>query len=346
MTNSTQKRSRPVTIYDVARLAGVSTSTVSRVINSKRVDADMTARVQQAISDTGFQINQLARGLYTQQSRMLGCVLPDISNPFFATLFMATERQALRHGYTLLLCNSLDDLAIEAENLRIMSERQVDAIVLIGGRINELHPDPALIQDTQRLQERTPLVLVNGALPGLDSAWVQVDEVAGVRQATRHLLALGHRRIGFLGGLPHVRATAQKRTVFQEELALAGLPPGWTHDSAYTLQDGGEGMRAMLALPADVRPTAVLGINDPVAVGAAHVAIGAGLKIPTDLSVVGFDDTALAATFYPALTTVSHRYDRLAELILEAALRSVQGKKVHLTLLPELIVRESSARLL
>ena len=343
MPTTTMARTKPITIYDVARLAEVSTSTVSRVINGKRVDEAMTRRVQQAIRDTGFQPNQLARGLYTQRSRMLGCVLPDISNPFFATLFMTIERQALNHGYTLLLCNSLDDLGVEAHNLRIMSERQVDAIILTGGRINEIVPTPSLVADTERIQKRTPLVMVNGELPGVECARVQVDEVQGVREVARHLLGLGHRRFALLGGLPNVRATGQKRAALQQELDRAGVGPCWFYDSPYTLQDGAEGMRTMLALPPQDRPTAVMGINDPVAVGAAHAAIASGLKIPHDLSVTGFDDTPLAAVFSPPLTTVSHRYDELAALVLRAAFQAIEGCPQQHTLPPRLVVRASTA---
>lgn len=336
------KREKAVTIYDVAQLAGVSASTVSRVVNGKKVDPLMTERVRQAITTTGFQPNQLARGLYFQQSRMLGCILPDISNPFYATLFMAVERRALADGYTLLLGNTLDELKLEARNLRIMSERQVDAIILTGGRINEIRPTAELLADTRRIQRRTPLVLVNGHLDGLELSTVQVDEVEGVRASVRHLLALGHRRIAFLGGLPHVRATIQKREAFAQELANAHAPPGLTLDGVYTLQAGAEAMRAVLSLPKRDWPSAIIGINDPVAVGAAHVAVGAGLSIPRDLSVVGFDDTPLASTFYPALTTVSHRYEALANLIVDAAIRSIEGEQVQQVLDPTLVVRASS----
>lgn len=337
------KREKPVTIYDLAQLAGVSASTVSRVINGKRVDAAMSARVRQAVTDTGFQLNQLARGLYLQRSRMLGCSLPDISNPFYATLFMAIERQALAHGYTLLLSNSLDDLEVETQNLRIMSERQVDAIILTGGRIKQLYPSAELLADTRRLQGRIPLVMVNGELPGIGAATVQVNEVEGVRASVRHLLELGHSRVAFGGGLPTVRATFQKRAAFAEELERGGAPPGITLDSTYTLQDGAKVMQTLLALPAAQRPTALLAVNDPVAVGAAHVAIGAGLRIPADLSLVGFDDIPLAAAFSPALTTVTHRYDELAALVLEATFQAIRGEVCHFDLEPQLIVRGSTA---
>ena len=334
---------RAVTIYDVAQLAGVSTSTVSRVVNGRRVDAAMAERVQAAIVQTGFQPNMLARSLYLQQSRMLGFVLPDISNPFFATLFMAVERRALEFGYTLLLGNTLNDLTLEAQHLRIMSERQVDGLILAGGRINELVPSTDLLADTERIQLRTPLVLVNGELPGMTVSTVQVDEIEGVRAATRHLLALGHTRILFLGGVPNVRATVRKRAAFREEHLAAGVEPGRTLDSLYTLIDGAEAMRSALVGPRSTWPTALLGINDPVAVGAAHVAVGMGLRIPADLSVVGFDDTSLASTFYPALTTVSHRYETLARLTLDTVLQTMQGQRVHETLAPELVVRNSTA---
>ncbi|WP_407571717.1 LacI family DNA-binding transcriptional regulator [Deinococcus altitudinis] len=334
---------RAVTIYDVAQLAGVSTSTVSRVVNGRRVDEAMAERVQTAIRETGFQPNLLARSLYLQQSRMLGFVLPDISNPFFATLFMAIERQALDHGYTLLLGNTLNDLTLEARHLRIMSERQVDGLILAGGRINEVNPSAELLADTERIQKRTPLVMVNGELPGMSSSAVQVDELEGVRDATRHLLNLGHTRILFLGGVPNVRATRQKRAAFAEEHLAAGVAPGQTLDSSYELAAGAEAMRSVLAGPRSQWPTAILGINDPVAVGAAHVAVGAGLRIPADLSVVGFDDTPLASTFYPPLTTVSHRYETLARLTLETVLQTMQGERVQRSVTPELVVRASTA---
>ena len=331
-----------MTIYDVAQLAGVSAATVSRVVNGKRVDPEMTDRVLKAVQATEFRPNQLARGLLLQRSKMIGCILPDISNPFFATLFMAIERQALEFGYTLLLSNTLNNLDLETQQLHIMSERQVDAIILMGGRINEVTLSEELLAGTQAILQRTPLIMVNGDLPGVEAASVQVNEVQGIREATRHLLDLGHTQIAFLGGLPNVRATRQKRAVFLEELKRAGAGPGLALDSDYTLQSGAEMMRSVLARPRAEWPTAVLGVNDVVAVGAAHVAVGAGLSIPRDLSVVGFDDTALSATFSPALTSVSHRYETLAQVTLEVTFQALQGTISTRTLEPELIVRGSS----
>lgn len=336
-------RAKPVTIYDVARLAGVSTATVSRVINGKRVDEAMTLRVQRVIQETGFQPNSLARGLYTQESRMLGCLLPDLSNPFYAALFMAIERQALNAGYTLLLCTSLDDPEMEAGNLQMMSERHVDAILLAGGRLCKIHPEDTLLAHTRRIQRHTPLVMVNGELPGIECAWVQVDEVRGVREGAQHLLGLGHTRLALLGGLPTVRATHLKRDAFQEELRQAGAEPAWFCDSAYGFQDGVTTMKAMLSLPASQRPTAVLGINDSVALGAAHAAIASGLRVPEDMSVAGFDDTSMAAVFCPSLTSISHQYEELAALIMQATVAAIRGEHPHHVLSPQLVVRNSTA---
>lgn len=336
-------RTKSVTIYDVAQLAGVSSATVSRVINGKRVDEAMALRVQQVIQETGFQPNQLARSLYTQESRVLGCLFPDLSNPFYAALFMAIERQALNSGYTLLLCTSLDDPETEARNLKIMSEHHVDAILLAGGRICKIDPDGAVLADTRRLQGRTPLVMVNGEVPGIECAWVQVDEVRGVREGARHLLGLGHTRLALLGGLPTTRITHLKRVAFQEELRHAGADQAWFCDSGYGFADGVSTMKSMLDLPESERPTAVLGINDLVAIGAAHAAIASGLRIPGDISIAGFDDISMAAVFFPPLTSISHQYEELAALTLQAAIAAIRGEHPHHVLPPLLVVRDSTA---
>ena len=285
-----------VTITDVARAVGVSPSTVSRALSRpERVDADTRAAIMLQIERLGYRPNRAARSLITGRTGNLGVVVPDLANPFFPDVVKAVQARAHQRGLTTQLADSAEDPATERQLVVGLAE-QVDGVVLCGSSLAD--------DQLRELAEFTPLVLINRDVPGVAS--VLVDNAGGARQATRHLRALGHRRVGYVGGPPSSRSHRQRRAGAE---AAAG-------DFALELVDLGDfapsfegGMAAAdSVLLAEV--TAVLSYNDVIAIGLLHRLAAYGVSVPGQVSVVGFDDISLAAMAYPALTTV--RFPRSA----------------------------------
>ena len=316
------------TIYDIAARAGVSAATVSRVLNGRAsVDAGLRTQVEAAMQELRFRPNRTAQSLNHRRSQTLGCVLPDITSPYFARLFLAIETCAFERGYGVILGNASNDYDLERTYLHSLAERQVDGLLMLGGRANLVAPAAARLQDIIEIAERLPIVSVNGDFPGVEGVYsVNSDERAGTRALLTHLFDAGHTKVAFLGGLADITGTQLKLGVYRETLAARGLrfPPEWVQLSGYNVQAGEEALRRVLAQPE--HPTAALCVNDLVAVGVLRAAVVAGLAVPGDLSVTGFDDVDLAGLVTPPLTSVNHNYQDLAQLAVDVLLRAVEGE--------------------
>jgi DNA-binding LacI/PurR family transcriptional regulator len=319
----------PVTIGDVARLAGVSTATVSRVLSGVGGARPATSeRVVAAARDLGYRPSGIARSLKLRTTRTLGLIVTDIENPFFPQLVRAVEDAAQADGYALLLCNAADDPEREAAYLDLLVDRRVDGVIIaassLGARHGEWLAAPPL-----------PVVLVNA--PGSEVALPSVtsDNRSGGRIAAEHLLALGHRRIGVLTAGPRNPDASLRLAGISDALLGAGLDPlGLATAAGEATVTGGE--RAM-ALLLDRAPqlTGILAYNDLMAIGALRALRAAGRRIPEDVSVVGFDDVQLAAYLEPPLTTIAQAtadmgrwaVERLRDLLAArlAALRPDRG---------------------
>ncbi|MFS0788913.1 LacI family DNA-binding transcriptional regulator [Shouchella sp. 1P09AA] len=307
-----------VTIYQIAKEANVSPATVSRVLTGKtNVREPAKSRVQALINKYNFKPNVMARSLYLKQSKMLGIILPDIDHPFYSMIVKELERQALEKGYTCLLCNSMQSFSIEQNYLENLISRQVDGIVFLGGRINQTHPTEELVNGMNEALQHVPMVLVNGKMEGVEAHTVRTDEANGVRRLIDLLYNHGHQTIGLLGGEVGVSSTDEKVSVFRETMEQKGLTfkERWIHSSGYSIEAGERD--AMHLIHLDERPTAVLCINDFVAIGAMKMFKKFGLKVPGDISVTGFDDTYLAEHFPPGVTSVNHNYRKLAKKTIE-----------------------------
>jgi LacI family transcriptional regulator len=308
------------TIRDVAHRAGVSITTVSRTINSPSLVDPATARkVWKAIEDLNYLPDTQARSLVSGRSRLLGLVVTDMSNPFYADLIQSFEDIAVDEGYGLLLSSTKYDSERTSTCIRQMLERKVEGVIITS----EME-DRFLDQIGRR---SVPMVFIELA-PTMKGVFkISVDCAAGIEQAISHLVGLGHRQIAFVSGPRRLRTANVRRAAFFESLHRHGIcdddMPVFEGDHKMT---GGVAAAAEL-FKLDRRPTAVLTSNDLTALGVMAAVRQAGLRIPGDLSIVGFDDIWLAETSDPPLTTIRLCRRELASAAFRALLQCINGNE-------------------
>jgi LacI family transcriptional regulator len=324
---------------DVAREAGVSAMTVSRVINDKGDVSDATRlRVLRVIERLGYRPSGIARGLATQRTGTFGLVVPDVANPFFADVARGAEEAAYAHGYSVFLCNTDEDPERELEVLGLLDEKQVDGLVLCSSRLSE--------DELHRVVSRhASFVLVNRRLVGARVHSVLLDDEKGGRLATEHLLRLGRRTVGLLAGPEASHSGRLRAKGYRAALTTAALPyyPEWVR-ACMPVVDGGR-QAALDLLTTHPELSGLVCYNDLVAVGALQAVNELGCRVPADLAIVGHDDIPLAALVTPALTTCSvPRYDlgsRAVHLLLQQ-LNGAAEERREIVLSPELVVRDSA----
>ncbi|WP_178019098.1 substrate-binding domain-containing protein [uncultured Paenibacillus sp.] len=346
---------KPITVYDIAKEANVSVATVSRVLNNTApVKKETRERINELISKYQFQPNALARSLSKKETGMIGIILPDITNPFFPEVLSGFDLEARKRGYTYFLCDtvsasvdSTEQYIRESQYLNALAEKQVDGIVMMGGRVDLAKPDQQLIEEVAEIGKRLPVLLVNGRLPKSGLNRVAVDERHGAELAAQHLIELGHRDIAIVGGFRHMSNTVERTSSFMKRIGRFGLEvrKEWVLHGGFSVASGTAFMNQLLELPK--RPTAVFCLNDLVAIGVLKAAVKAGLRVPEDLSIIGYDDIPFASNSIPELTTVSLRTHELGRTAGEVLHQMITKTKVNKTTLlkPELVVRESTAAL-
>ncbi len=288
-----------VTIGDVAERAKVSTATVSRVLAGiGRARPETEARVLAAARELDYRPSGVARSLKRRTTETLGLIVTDIENPYFPELVRAVEDAARAEGYAILLCNAADDPEREAGYLELLVERRVDGLIIAASSLGGRHAEWLAAAPL-------PVVLINTAAADVDLPSIHSDNRAGSQLAAQHLLDLGHRRFGYLMPPPRNVDAPVRLAGVRDALADAGLDPDSIAIAAGAPLVGG-GEAAMLEL-LDRAPdvTAVLAYNDLMAIGALRAVRRRGGSVPGDVSVVGFDDVALAAYVDPPLTTLS-----------------------------------------
>lgn len=310
----------PVTIEDVARHAGVSIRTVSRVINKRPdVAASTRQRVQDVIDALGYRPNTLARSMITGQTMSIGIVLPDIANPFFGRAIRGCEDFLNEAGYSILLCNTDEDLKKEQEYLALLLDRRVDGVIIWGSR-GECDILEAV------LGVELPVVTVDCHAFCGNVVNINVQNHEGARMATHHLIEVGHTQIGFLAG-PATRLTAKRRlSGYQQAMADAALTPlvaPLVGEAVPSVLQGYEGAKQLLSV-AD-RPTALFTYNDLMAAGALLAARYLDLRVPDDVAIVGFDDILMSAMMDPPLSTIRIPQYELGRLTGEKVLSLLTG---------------------
>lgn len=287
-----------VGIHDVARRAGVSPITVSRVVNNRTgVRAATRQRVLDAIAELGYIPNAVARGLKQARSGMLALIITDITSPFFTDVARGAEDAARGAGLSLVLGNSEEDPALEAEYLRVMGERRIDGVVLVP-------TNQAVDAISRSLPSGVPVVLFDRDVPGLDADVVCCDTHAGTQALCRYLLALGHRRIAIVGGLPTVETWHERVGGYEAALQEAGIAvsPELEVPGDYKGTGGAAAVRALLGQ--GTAPDAIIAANAQVALGVLDALVAAGYRTPEDIAVASIDDPLPRSTFWPRLTVV------------------------------------------
>ncbi|MTD27944.1 ribose operon transcriptional repressor RbsR [Erwinia sorbitola] len=331
------------TMKDVARLAGVSTSTVSHVINNNRfVSEAVREKVTTAISQLNYAPSALARSLKLNQTHTIGMLLTASSNPFYSEVVRGVERSCYERGYSLVLCNTEGDEDRMNRSLETLLQKRVDGLLIM---CTESHlPSAELLHRYPTI----PSVMMDWAPFEGGSDIIQDNSLLGGEMATRHLISRGYTRIACIAG-PQDKTPARLRLEgYQQAMASAGLviPPGYIVSSDFEFQGGFNAMNTLLAL--DSPPQAVFTCNDAMAVGVYHALYLAGMHIPQDIAVMGYDDIELARYMTPPLSTVHQPKDELGELAIDALLHRLADPTASpqlLVLTPELMVRASVGNL-
>lgn len=308
-----------VTVRDVAERANVSISTVSRVLTGNaRVSPELRERVIAAVEELGYRPNALARGLRLRRTAVIGLLLPDISNPFFGQLARVVEEAANKRGYAILLCNSQNNRERELQYLDLLRSQQVDGVLVVtSGAVGDE------LEEFFKLTGAAVLAL-DRRIPNFAGPWIGVDPYPGACAAVRHLLELGHRRIGIVRGVKGSFSSDERYNAITRALDELGLPQErWTWTGEYTLETGVEAGTALAALPQEERPTAVIATSEFTAYGLIEGASRHGLVVPEQLSVVGYDNTAFAEVFRPALTVVAQPIEEMGTLAVDSILRLI-----------------------
>ncbi|RYE39888.1 MAG: LacI family transcriptional regulator [Hyphomicrobiales bacterium] len=333
------------TIQDVARQAMVSAATVSRVLSSPdRVSETTRDRVTAAVRDTGYTINQAARSLRLRNARTILMAAPNIGNPYYSVVLDAVIRTAAERGYSVLVATRIGDDPNRWLADYLHSNR-ADGLLLFDGSLGTFGLSGLTGNGLD-----VPLVAAYDELPDPQYNSVLVDNRAAATRATQHLIELGHTRIGHLMSPSRNQTVSERLIGFEEAMRLAGLPVNrdWLFQGNHNLESGIAAAEQMLALTD--KPTAMFCGNDEMAIGLIHRLRLGGIECPRDMSVIGFDDIAVARYAAPPLTTMHQPREDIGCMATGTLIDIIEGTRpdaepVHVTLRAELVVRDSTRRL-
>lgn len=328
-----------LSIREIAKLAGVSSATVSRVLNgSNLVTQETTERIRQIIQDLNFVPNNSAIHLKSGKSQIYGIIIPDLTNPFFTETIKIFEDLLFQNEQELLVANTDFHSTRAQRSVRRMLLRRVDGVALLTSEI-EAAPLESLVQN------RIPVVTTDHYRTGPGISDIVVDFPGGMAQVVRHLKDLGHRNVGFIGGTEGLVTSRVRRESFLDAVVKQGMSSraGWIVESDFKIEGGSAAMAGILDQPEI--PTAIVTANDLTAIGALRVVHERGLRVPDDISIVGCDDIALSDIVFPPLTTLRISRREYAELLFKAL--SDTGEDItrpgrQYTLPTKLVVRKST----
>lgn len=325
-------------MHDVAKLAGVSIATVSRVINEpEKVRMETRKRVQTVLEQTNFVANAVARGLVVNSMKTIGVLAADIRDLYFANVTYTIERRFTGLGYNVLLSNTGGELGEKKRYLRVMLEKQVDGIILVGSVFKERSDNEHILAASESI----PIVMVNSFLEGDNIYSVLCDDFQGIKNVVDYLVAAGRREIYYLNGLKSFSGLA-KVSGFREAMRGHGLNENNIYEIDSSLEGGIEGIRRITAERSKV--TAVITGEDITAIGAMKELIKEGYKIPADVAVVGYNNSMLAKITIPSLTSVDNLQEAMANNSVQILYDVLHGKQVSkkTVLSPVLVKREST----
>lgn len=303
-------KSRRVTIRDVAREAGVSTAAVSQAFNSGGRLSERTRQRVLAVARTlRYYPNRHARNLAAKSTKTLGIVVSDIENPFFAVVMKNFEAQARRHGFEVIASETGYEVPLMRRAAERIMEQDVSGVAIFTSEMSAVWLEEIIHRDI-------PVACFDLDFASERASNVKVNYLSGMRQLIQHLVDLGHRRIAYVGGRPKLKNIMSRHDGYLQSLADLGLEPGPVVAGNQRLDGGYAAGQSILAMTP--RPTAVVAVNDVTAVGVINAFVEAGLSVPKDISVAGFDNTYLAAYFVPRLTTVDMHPDILGRTAADA----------------------------
>ncbi|MHB1501371.1 MAG: LacI family DNA-binding transcriptional regulator [Candidatus Dormibacteria bacterium] len=329
---------RAATIYDLARVAGVSPSTVSRALRGRgQVSSATVRRVREAAASLKYRPNAVARSLTARQSASIAVLLPDIANPFFPALVREVQLRAHGYGQSVLLCNTGADPEAEVEYLEMLASQQIQGVVAMG-----LTASPARVR--RYLKAGMRMVTLDRSSSLREIVSVQADHRLGGDLVTTHLIGIGHRRIAHISGPLKVSVAAERGEGYVNALSREGLTPSPGLEVAGAFTEASGYQAAVELLSHGLEFTALVVGNDLMALGAMAALRQAGLRIPQDVSVVGFDDIEMGQYTVPALTTVRQPLALMAAAAVDIlAERSAAAAPASIRIPVELVVRSSTA---
>lgn len=331
-----------VTIKDIARRANVSVATVSHVINKTRFVSDILQdRVKKAIEDLDYHPNIMAGSLRSRKTRVIGLIVPDNSNQLFAALSKSIEQVSSSFGYNVMLCNSSYDFEMELSCIEMLRSKKVDGLIIIPTMTS---PDFL----NQLVDNKLPVAILHHIIHGCRADSVIVNNIKGTYEATRHLIDLGHRHIGYIDrpvDLPHsierlkgYRKALEEKGIKKEDYII--------RCNGFNYINGSEAMQRLLKQKPKI--TAVLAFNDTIAIGAIRAINDKGFKVPDVVSVIGFDDIELCSFITPRLTTVHFPKHKIAKAAVDLLMKRIKNPEIEKSIkkvLPlHLIIRESTSR--
>lgn len=327
-------------IREIARRAKVSTATVSRAINRvPTVDPQLAKRVWKVVDELGYFPNTQARALVSGRSRIFGLIVSEITNPFFPEIVQTFENLAVKNNYEILLTSTVYDPKRMESSVRRMIERRVDGVAILTFGMEE-----SLLEHLRF--RKVPMVFIDVGPNARGIINIAINYESGIRQAVQHLAALRHQRIAFISGDLELKTARARRDAFKTAMTEIGLSPELMVVGDHRMEGG---MRALVELiKVNEPPTAVVCSNDMTAIGVMREAYERNIRVPDDLSVVGFDDIRLAEFIIPPLTTIQMSQTELARISFEALLQEVERSApsqdgVHYQLNTNLILRSSTA---
>ena len=330
------------TIVEVAKRARVSIATVSNVIrNTKRVSPELQERVQAAIRELDYYPNEIARSLKVKQTRMLGLVLPDITNPFFPEIIRGAEDTAFERGYFLVTANTDEQIGRERRTLSALRSYRVDGILLASAP----GTDTSHIRST--IASGLPLVCLDRPVSGVKTDAVLLDNVRGGRECVRHLIQRGHRRIAIITGLLQAQNARERLKGYEDALREADIPLNPALVLEGDFREGSGYRLGKLLMQKRVKPTAIFACNGVMTLGVLKAFEETGVRCPEDMALATFDDLAVDRSFHPHLTAVVQpSYEigaRAATILMDRIEGKLTGEPSVVRIVPTLVIRESTS---
>ena len=336
--------SEKITIVEIAKLANVSTATVSRIINNTgKVNEEKKKKLLELIEKYHYKPNMIAKALQSSKSSTVGFIVPHINSPFYAQIFYETELIAREEGYTLILCNSESDKHHESSILNTLISTNVRAIVFMGGRLDDLESAKKYIRELETINEEIP-VIAGVNVPGLKCIQIFQEQENSTKKLLEHLSGLGYKDVALLGGYFNVRTTEKRREEILENADHYGITiRREIIDSDYSVEGGNIAMQEMLKC--DKLPQAIICINDLVAIGVLSEANKNHLKVPEDIAIVGYDNLDISKFVYPGITTIGSNYKAYARVIVDTIKEIDQlDADTKIAIPTELIIRGTTKR--